>query len=184
MTEVFRIKGPALCHFYEDDEEAFRIWAGDIGVPAGRIFRCGKKDNYWSMGETGPCGPCSEIHGDLGSRDRERRPVSLIEKEVTGSLSFGTLSSWKKTRRRGASFRPLPSPSIDTGMGLERMAAVLQGKKSNYDTDLFMPLIEAICEVAGREYPAGDEGDISVRIIADHIRAVSFLIGDGADSGQ
>ncbi len=90
----------------------------------------------------------------------------------------------EKNQEEGGVLKPLPSPSIDTGMGLERMAAVLQGKKSNYDTDLFMPLIEAICEVAGREYPAGDEGDISVRIIADHIRAVVLSHRGRRDSGQ
>jgi alanyl-tRNA synthetase len=180
MTGAFRLdKDRLYVTIYEDDEEAFRIWAGDIGIPAGRIFRYGKKENYWSMGETGPCGPCSEIHYDLGAGIESGDPFALIEKGSDRFVELWNLVFMEKNQEEGGVLKPLPSPSIDTGMGLERMAAVLQGKKSNYDTDLFMPLIEAICEVAGCEYPAGDEGDISVRIIADHIRAVSFLIGDG-----
>ena len=180
VTGVFRVdKDRLYATIYEDDEEAFRIWAGDIGVPAGRIFRYGKKDNYWSMGETGPCGPCSEIHYDLGAGIDSGDPFALIEKGSDRFVELWNLVFMEKNQEEGGVLKPLPSPSIDTGMGLERMAAVLQGKKSNYDTDLFMPLIEAICDAAGREYPAGDEGDISVRIIADHIRAASFLIGDG-----
>ena len=180
VTGVFRLdKDRLYATIYEDDEEAFRIWAGDIGIPAGRIFRYGKKENYWSMGETGPCGPCSEIHYDLGAGIESGNPFALIEKGSDRFIELWNLVFMEKNQEEGGILKPLPSPSIDTGMGLERMAAVLQGKKSNYDTDLFMPLIEAICEVAGCEYPAGDEGDVSVRIIADHIRAVSFLIGDG-----
>jgi alanyl-tRNA synthetase len=180
MTGVFRLEKDRLyATIYEDDEESFRIWAGDIGIPAGRIFRYGKKENYWSMGETGPCGPCSEIHYDLGTGIESGDPFALIEKGSDRFVELWNLVFMEKNQEEGGVLKPLPSPSIDTGMGLERMAAVLQGKNSNYDTDLFMPLIEAICEVAGCEYPAGDEGDISVRIIADHIRAVSFLIGDG-----
>jgi alanyl-tRNA synthetase len=180
VTGVFRLEKTRLyVTIYEDDEEAFRIWAEDIGIPANRIFRYGKKENYWSMGETGPCGPCSEIHYDHGAGIESGDPYTLIEKGSDRFVELWNLVFMEKNQEEGGILTPLPSPSIDTGMGLERMAAVLQGKKSNYDTDLFMPLIEAICEVAGCEYPAGDERDISVRIIADHIRAVSFLIGDG-----
>ena len=180
VTGIFRLdKDRLYATIYEDDEETFRIWAGDIGIAAGRIFRYGKKENYWSMGETGPCGPCSEIHYDLGAGIESGDPFTLIEKGSDRFVELWNLVFMEKNQEEGGVLKPLPSPSIDTGMGLERMAAVLQGKKSNYDTDLFMPLIEAICDAAGREYPAGDEGDISVRIIADHIRAVSFLIGDG-----
>jgi len=180
VTGIFRLdKDRLYATIYEDDEETFRIWAGDIGIAAGRIFRYGKKENYWSMGETGPCGPCSEIHYDLGAGIESGDPFTLIEKGSDRFVELWNLVFMEKNQEEGGVLKPLPSPSIDTGMGLERMAAVLQGKRSNYDTDLFVPLIEAISEVAGCEYPAGDEGDISVRIIADHIRAVSFLIGDG-----
>ena len=180
VTGVFGLdRGRLYITIYKDDEEAFRIWAEDIGIPVGRIFRYGKKENYWSMGETGPCGPCSEIHYDFGAGIEGGDPSSLIEKGSDRFVELWNLVFMEKNQEEGGILKPLPSPSIDTGMGLERMAAVLQGKKSNYDTDLFMPLIEAISEIAGCEYPAGDEKDISVRIIADHIRAVSFLIGDG-----
>ena len=180
VTEVFRIDKDLLyVTIFEDDEEAFRIWAGDVGVPVDRIFRYGREDNYWSMGETGPCGPCSEIHYDLGTEIESGDPDTLIGKGSDRFVELWNLVFMEKNQEEGGVLKPLPSPSIDTGMGLERMAAVLQGKKSNYDTDLFMPLIGALCEIAGCEYPSGDEGDISIRIIADHIRAASFLIGDG-----
>ncbi len=180
MTGVFRLDPARLyATIYEEDDEAWRIWAKDIGVPSGRIFRYGKKDNYWSMGETGPCGPCSELHWDLGADIEPGDPRALIEKGSDRFVELWNLVFMEKSQDGKGGVSPLPSPSIDTGMGLERMAAVLQGKRSNYDTDLFMPLIEAVCEAAGRDYPAGDAGDVSVRVIADHVRAVTFLVGDG-----
>ena len=180
MTGVFALDPARLyATIYEEDDEAYRIWAEDIGVPPGRIFRYGKKDNYWSMGETGPCGPCSELHWDLGEDVEPGDPRALIEKGSDRFVELWNLVFMEKSQDGKGGLVPLPSPSIDTGMGLERMAAVLQGKRSNYDTDLFMPLIEAVCESARRDYPAGDAGDISVRVIADHVRAVTFLVGDG-----
>ena len=180
MTGVFALDPARLyATIYEEDDEAYRIWAEDIGVPPGRIFRYGKKDNYWSMGETGPCGPCSELHWDFGEDVEPGDPRALIEKGSDRFVELWNLVFMEKSQDGKGGLVPLPSPSIDTGMGLERMAAVLQGKRSNYDTDLFMPLIEAVCESARRDYPAGDAGDISVRVIADHVRAVTFLVGDG-----
>jgi alanyl-tRNA synthetase len=180
MTGVFALDQARLyATVYEEDDEAYRIWAEDIGVPSGRIFRYGKKDNYWSMGETGPCGPCSELHWDLGEDIEPGEPRALIEKGSDRFVELWNLVFMEKNQDGKGGLTPLPSPSIDTGMGLERMAAVLQGKRGNYETDLFMPLIEAVCESARRDYPAGDAGDISVRVIADHIRAVTFLLGDG-----
>jgi alanyl-tRNA synthetase len=164
---------------YLDDDDAFRIWADEVGVPKKRIFRYGKKDNFWAMGDTGPCGPCSELHFDLGEDIEPGDPFALIEKGSDRFLELWNLVFMEFDQDENGVLRPLPSPSIDTGMGLERMAAVLQGKRSNFDTDLFMPLIESVSELAKREYPAGDEGDVSVRVIADHIRAVTFLVGDG-----
>ncbi len=164
---------------YLDDDEAFRLWADEIGVPKARIFRFGKKDNFWAMGDTGPCGPCSEIHYDLGEDIEAGDPYALIEKGSDRFVELWNLVFMEFDQGADGVLRPLPSPSIDTGMGLERITAVVQGRRSNFDTDLFMPLIESACAMARREYPAGDEGDVSVRIIADHIRAVTFLIGDG-----
>jgi alanyl-tRNA synthetase len=180
VTGVFGLpKDRLYATVYLDDDEAFRLWAGEIGVPKEQIFRYGKKDNFWAMGDTGPCGPCSELHYDLGEDIEAGEPSALIEKGSDRFLELWNLVFMEFDQGEDGVLRPLPSPSIDTGMGLERMTAVVQGKRSNFDTDLFLPLIENACEMAKREYPAGDEGDVSVRIIADHVRAVTFLIGDG-----
>jgi len=180
VTGVFRIPKERLyATVYLEDDEAFRFWAKEAGVPRQRIFRYGKKDNFWAMGDTGPCGPCSEIHLDLGEDVEAGEPEALIEKGSDRFLELWNLVFMEFDRDEQGVLHPLPAPSIDTGMGLERMAAVLQGRRSNFETDLFMPLIEAVAELGRREYPAGDEGDVSVRVIADHVRAVSFLIGDG-----
>ncbi len=179
VTGVFAVPADRLyATVYLDDDAAFRLWNEKIGLPADRIFRYGKKDNFWAMGDTGPCGPCSELHYDLGADVEAGSPEALIE---AGSDRFVELWNlvFMEFLQDERGLRPLPAPSIDTGMGLERMAAVLQGKRSNYDTDLFAPLIDSICEAARREYPAGDEGDVAVRIIADHVRAVAFLVSDG-----
>lgn len=180
VTGVFALPQDRLyATVYLEDDEAYKIWADEVGVPKTRIFRYGKKDNFWAMGDTGPCGPCSEIHYDLGEDIEPGDPFALIEKGSDRFLELWNLVFMEFDQDEKGVLRPLPSPSIDTGMGLERMTAVVQGKRSNFDTDLFMPLIESVSELAKREYPAGDEGDVSVRVIADHIRAVTFLIGDG-----
>jgi alanyl-tRNA synthetase len=180
ITSVFKLeKEKIYITIYTQDEEAFKIWNETIGVNADRIFRFGKEDNFWAMGETGPCGPCSEIHYDLGPEIEKGTPPSLIEKGSDRFSELWNLVFMQYVQDEKGNLHPLPSPSIDTGMGLERMATSLQRKKSNFDTDLFSPLIEGVCDLARREYPSQDEGDISVRIIADHIRAISFLISDG-----
>jgi len=180
VTEIFRMpKDHLYATVYLDDDEAFTIWNREIGLPPDRIFRFGKKDNFWAMGETGPCGPCSEIHYDLGAHIEEGNPYHLIESGSDRFTELWNLVFMQYNQDEQGRMTPLPSPSIDTGMGLERVAAVLQGKNSNYDTDLFLPLIEAVCDFSGIEYPAGDDRDVAARVIADHIRAVSFLVGDG-----
>ncbi len=180
VTDVFTLpKDRLYATVYEEDDQAWRIWAEEIGIPGDRIFRFGKKDNFWAMGDTGPCGPCSELHFDLGADIEPGGARPLIESGSDRFLELWNLVFMEFDRDDEGVLHPLPAPSIDTGMGLERMAAVLQGKQSNFDTDLFMPLIDAVSELAEREYPSGDEGDVSVRIIADHIRAATFLIGDG-----
>ncbi|HOW85493.1 MAG TPA: alanine--tRNA ligase [Candidatus Aminicenantes bacterium] len=180
ITRVFGLPLDRLyATVYLDDDEAYRLWAEEIGVPKERIFRFGKKDNFWAMGDSGPCGPCSELHYDLGAEIEPGDPFRLIESGSDRFVELWNLVFMEFDQGDDGVLRRLPSPSIDTGMGLERITAVIQGKRSNFDTDLFMPLIESACAMARREYPAGDEGDVAVRIIADHIRAVTFLIGDG-----
>jgi len=180
VTGIFGLpKDRLYATVYLEDAQAYKIWADEVGVPRDRIFRYGKKDNFWAMGDTGPCGPCSEVHYDLGEDIERGAPESLIENGSNRFLELWNLVFMEFDRDDKGALHLLPAPSIDTGMGLERMAAVLQGKRSNYETDLFMPLIEAVAELGKREYPAGDEGDVSIRIIADHIRAISFLVGDG-----
>jgi alanyl-tRNA synthetase len=180
VTEGFQMDKERLyITVYEEDDEAFRIWNDIVGISEDRIFRFGKKDNYWAMGETGPCGPCSEIHYDLDEAMEAGEPIDLIEKGSDRFLELWNLVFMQFEQSENGQLLSLPSPSIDTGMGLERVATVLQGKRNNYDSDLFMPLIEAVCDLAKKEYPSDPKSDISVRIIADHIRAVTFLIGDG-----
>lgn len=182
VTDVFRLPKERLyITIYEEDEEAFNIWNKEIGIDSSKIFRFGKKDNFWAMGETGPCGPCSEIHYDLGEDIESGSPYELIERGSDRFVELWNLVFMEKFQDESGQLHPLPRPSIDTGMGLERMAAVLQGKRSNFDTDLFTPLIQAICQETSQEYPLGGETDVYIRIIADHIRAITFLIGDGVN---
>jgi len=180
MTGVFKLPPDKMyVTIYEDDDEAFDLWTGRAGVPPARIFRLGKKDNFWAMGETGPCGPCSEIHYDIDPAIEPGDPKRLIESGSDRFVELWNLVFMQYVQDESGTMRPLPKPSIDTGMGLERMAAVLQGRSSNWETDLFLPLIREIAELSGRDTPSGDESDVSFRIIADHARAAAFLIGDG-----
>jgi alanyl-tRNA synthetase len=180
VTDVFRLPPDRLyITVFEEDEEAFRLWNEEVGLPADRIFLFGKKDNYWSMGDSGPCGPCSEIHFDQGSDIEPGDPRALIERGSDRLVELWNLVFMQFFQDEKGQLHPLPSPSIDTGLGLERTAAALQGRHSNFDTDLFRPLLDIIGQACGREYPSGDEGDIALRIIADHLRAVTFLISDG-----
>ena len=180
VTEGFRMPEEKLyITVFKEDDEAFKIWNEDIGISTNRIFRFGKKDNYWAMGETGPCGPCSEIHYDLDEKMEKGEPFDLIEKGSDRFLELWNLVFMQYDQSENSELSLLPSPSIDTGMGLERVATVLQGKKNNYDNDLFLPLIETVCDLSGREYPTDTQSDTSMRVIADHVRAVTFLIGDG-----
>ncbi|MCX7973335.1 MAG: alanine--tRNA ligase [Candidatus Aminicenantes bacterium] len=180
ITEVFGFPEEKLyITIYEEDEEAFRLWNEKIGVKAERILRFGKKDNFWAMGETGPCGPCSEIHYDLNPSLDKGEPYDLIARGSDRMVELWNLVFMEYEQTPSGELRPLPRPSIDTGMGLERMAASLQKKNSNFETDLFWPIIDRITDLAQIEYPAYNEGDVAVRIISDHIRAITFLICDG-----
>ncbi len=164
---------------YQDDDEAFEIWNKQMGVPAERIVRMGMESNFWMMGETGPCGPCSEILYDQGPSVGCGRPECSVECDCDRHLEIWNHVFTQFDRDKDGNFHPLPKPNIDTGMGLERLAAIVQGVQSNYDTDLFTPIIKGIAGICGRAYGANAESDVSMRVIADHSRAVTFLIGDG-----
>lgn len=180
IVDVFKLEEDRIyATVYQEDDQAYKLWNEVIGLPSEKIFRFGKKDNYWAMGETGPCGPCSEIHYDLGSEIDPGKPSELIEKGSDRFSELWNLVFMQFHQDEKGKLHLLPSPSIDTGMGLERLAVALQGKKSNFDTDLFSPLIHEVCDFARREYPSDAKGDVAVRIIADHVRAVTFLIADG-----
>ena len=167
---------------FREDDEAERLWQSVAGVSRDRIFRLDEKDNFWQMGDTGPCGPCSEIHYDLGpeaaelGREDEHFPLDAGGRFV----EIWNLVFMQFNRDASGAMTPLPRPSIDTGMGLERIAAVLQGKLSNYDTDLIRPIVDRAGELCGVEYGGGDSKiDTALRINADHARAAAFLISDG-----
>lgn len=164
---------------YKDDDEAYALWEQVDGLPKGRIARLGEKDNFWAMGDTGPCGPCSEIHIDQGAEVGCGRPECALGCDCDRFLELWNLVFMQFYRDETGTMTPLPKPSIDTGMGLERVAAVLQGKTNNFDCDLFSPIIEAIAALAGKKYHQNSADDISMRVIADHARATTFLVADG-----
>ncbi len=175
----------ATVHY--SDEEAAGLWQEIAGLPPGRIFKLGDKDNFWQMGETGPCGPCSEIHYDLRAAPDAGTDVSMeqfLELGETGRfLELWNLVFMQYNRSADGTLTPLPAPSIDTGAGLERVTSVLQGVDSNYKTDLFVALIERAVEVVGVPYDPG-AGGVSYRVLADHARAVSFLLADGVHASN
>ena len=180
LTEVMGLSREKLwITIYRDDDEAFRIWHDGMGVPAERIVRMGEKSNFWMMGETGPCGPCSEILFDQGDGTGCGSPACDVNCECDRHLEIWNLVFTQFDRDAAGKLNPLPKPNIDTGMGLERLAAVVQGVTSNYASDLFTGIIRFIEEISGRTYGKNGEDDISIRVIADHSRAVAFLIGDG-----
>jgi alanyl-tRNA synthetase len=164
---------------FKDDNEAYRLWEEKIGVPAERIVRLGEKDNFWAMGDTGPCGPCSEILIDQGEALGCGRPECAPGCDCDRYLEIWNLVFTQFDREPQGKLNPLPNPNIDTGMGLERIAAVAQCVTSNYDTDLFRPLMGQIEDLSGIRYGEERKKDVSFRVIADHARAAAFLIGDG-----
>jgi alanyl-tRNA synthetase len=164
---------------YQDDDEAFEIWRRQIGVPAERIFRFGEKDNFWAMGDTGPCGPCSELFYDHGPGLSCGRASCTVGCDCDRYVEIWNLVFMQFERDLSGQLTPLPRPSIDTGMGLERITAVLQGVHSNYDTDLLRPIISVVEELLDKPYGGEEAHDVSMRVIADHARATSFLLSDG-----
>jgi alanyl-tRNA synthetase len=161
------------------DEEAFSIWHREMGVPSERIQRLGSKDNFWSMGETGPCGPCSEIHFDRGEAFDPPGIQSTPADDTGRYMEIWNLVFMQFNRLDDGTLKPLPKPAIDTGMGLERITSVLQGLSNNYDTDVFLPIIEKIAQGVEKKYHAKDADDTSMRVVADHARSTAFLIADG-----
>ncbi|NYR12980.1 alanine--tRNA ligase [Pseudoalteromonas sp. MIP2626] len=175
LTEEVKLpKEKLLVTIYHDDEEAFNYWSNDIGLPADRIIRIATADNFWSMGDTGPCGPCSEIFYDHGEHIWGGPPGSP-EEDGDRFIEIWNLVFMQYNRQNDGTMLPLPKQSVDTGMGLERIAAILQGVHSNYEIDLFKGLIAAAASVTN----AQDMDDKSLRVVADHIRSCAFLISDG-----
>ncbi|MBI4472779.1 MAG: alanine--tRNA ligase, partial [Acidobacteria bacterium] len=181
LTKEFKLPVDKLwVTVFREDEEAAEIWATGPGVARDRILKLDEKDNFWQMGETGPCGPCSEIHYDLGPEASEMgHPNCAFPCDCGRYVEIWNLVFMQFNRDDKGHLTPLPEPSIDTGMGLERVSSVLQGKISNYETDLLRPLIDEACEIFEVEYGAAAASDVSLRIIADHVRAATFLISDG-----
>ncbi|MCS7149521.1 MAG: alanine--tRNA ligase [Caldimicrobium sp.] len=164
---------------FREDEEAIDLWKKIAGFTEDRIVRLGEKDNFWTMGETGPCGPCSEIIYDQGEQFSCKRPDCAPGCDCDRYLEIWNLVFMQYERDENGNLKPLPKPSIDTGMGLERITSVLQGVPSNYDTDLFAGIINLLAELSGRSFKENHDTEIAFRVIADHLRASAFLIAEG-----
>ena len=164
--------------FFEDDE-AFNIWHEKVGIPKDRIFRMGKEDNFWEVGNVGPCGPCSEIYFDLGPEFGCGAQNCTVGCDCDRYTEFWNLVFTQFDKKEDGSYEPLENPNIDTGMGLERIGVIMQGVKSVMDIDTMKNIRDAVCSISGYIYGSSKSKDLSVRIITDHIRAVSFLLADG-----
>lgn len=184
FTEVWKLPKERLyATVYTDDDESLEIWKKETDIDPGHVMKFGEKDNFWEMGETGPCGPCSEIHIDLTD---DLSGKSLVNADDHRVIELWNLVFIQYNRKADKSLDPLPKKHVDTGMGFERVTAVLQGKSSNYDTDIFLPLFDSITGITGTEYNATLDGDqdIAMRVIADHARTLTFAITDGAVPGN
>lgn len=180
LTEVYGLDPNDLyVSVYEEDDEAFSIWEKEVGIPDSKIVRLGKESNFWTMGDTGPCGPCSEIYQDLGPEMGCENPHCAPGCDCDRYLEVWNLVFTQFDRSADGSLRPLSKPNIDTGMGLERICSVVQGKRSNFETDLFIPIIQRIEDLSGKGYGKEKRQDVSFRVIADHSRAVVFLVAEG-----
>jgi alanyl-tRNA synthetase len=168
-----------LVSIYLDDDEAYDIWHKNIGVPEKRIKRFGEEDNFWAMGDTGPCGPCSEIHLDRGESYGCGKPDCELGCECDRFLEIWNLVFMQFNRDESGTLTPLPKPSIDTGLGLERMVSILQETATNFEIDLIYPIIQKVEELSEKAFGHDTEADVAMKVIADHSRAAAFLIGDG-----
>ncbi len=164
---------------YLDDDEAYDLWTRRIGIPESRMVRLGEKDNFWAMGDTGPCGPCSEIHLDRGPEHGCGRSDCDVACDCDRFLEIWNLVFMQFNRDEAGTMTPLPKPSIDTGLGLERMASVIQNVSTNFETDLIYPIIKHTETLAEKPYGQDETVDVAMKVIADHSRAAAFLIGDG-----
>ncbi|MDH3251828.1 MAG: alanine--tRNA ligase, partial [Ignavibacteria bacterium] len=181
LTTVWKLDKKRLyATVYELDEEAERLWNTVTDVERSHVLRFGKKDNFWEMGDTGPCGPCSEIHIDLTEDQSGARLVNAGDPRV---MEIWNLVFIQHNRNENGELEDLPARHVDTGMGFERICAILQGKTSNYDTDVFAPILRAIEETTGKDY-SGERSQVAMRVIADHIRMLTFSIADGAVPGN
>ena len=180
LTETVSLSADRLVvTVFEDDDEARDLWGKVTGIKAEKIFSLGEKDNFWAMGDTGPCGPCSEILLDQGRGFGCGSDKCGPDCDCGRFLELWNLVFMQFDRGKDGKLVPLPKPSIDTGMGLERLAAALQGEDSTYHTDLVYPFLEEASRLSGVKYGADEQSDMSLRVIADHVRAVTFLISDG-----
>jgi alanyl-tRNA synthetase len=169
---------------FREDDEAWDIWHTQEKIPTHKIMRLDEADNFWSMGDTGPCGPCSELHYDFGKSPIPDHGDCDLTCSCGRWVEVWNLVFMQYNRDLSGAMNPLPSPSIDTGMGFERITTILQGKVSNYDTDLFQPLLNELSDISGTDYSADPNDDVSMRIIADHTRAATFVVGDGQYPGN
>ena len=190
LTKVYEMPLERLAFtVYESDDEAYNIWTREIGVPPERVARMGAKTNFWQMAETGPCGPTSEIHFDLRPEEGVETIIPALKAENDRFLEIWNLVFMQYNRTRpdpehtGQWDEPLPAPGVDTGAGLERIVSVLQGASANYETDLFMPIIQRVQELTGHTDAERDTNIVPYRVIADHMRAATFLIADGVRPG-
>ncbi len=178
MTDAMHFKADDLVvSVFREDDEAFELWHNHIGLPESKIYRLDEAENFWSMGDTGPCGPCSEIHFDWGADPAH--PDDDPSSETGRFMEIGNLVFMQYDRDAAGNMTPLAKPSIDTGFGLERLSAILQGHRSTWDCDAFTPLIARAAELSGVSPGQDEETDVSLRVAADHARALTFLIGDG-----
>ena len=193
LTEIFKLSSEDLYVTVfegskEDnlkiDKEAFDIWSKI--VDSSKIILGNKKDNFWEMGDSGPCGPCSEIHIDLRSEEEKRKvkAIDVVNKDHPQVIELWNLVFIQFNRKSNGKLEILPQKHIDTGMGFERLVRVIQNKKSNYDTDIFLPIINKIEKLSGKKYGTDEKSDIAFRVISDHLRAVSFCIADGQIPGN
>ena len=183
LTQVLQLPLERLWFtVYSDDDEAARLWV-EVGADPSRVLRFGEKENFWSMGDTGPCGPCSEIHYYQGSDVTAQRPEG-VNSEDNDYLEFWNLVFMQYDRDAQGKMTPLPRPSIDTGLGLERLTAILQGVKNNYETDLFVPIIERTMALLGQDHSHYEQHRVAYHIVADHSRTIAFLIADGITPGN